>query len=57
MTETLAPLIASAGPYFGRDMAEASIVEKRISREGKVEIGTATVVEDKRSEIPPPVKP
>jgi hypothetical protein len=47
MQETLVPLITSAGPYFGKDMSEVTVVSKRISREGHVEIGKATVVEDK----------
>lgn len=46
MTETLAPLIASAAPYLGRDMSETTVVTKKISREGHVEIGTPTVVDD-----------
>lgn len=45
MTETVPPLIASAAPYFGRDMDAPLLVTKRISRDGKVEIGEATVVE------------
>ena len=47
MQETLVPLITSAAPYFGKDMTEAAVTTKRISREGRVEIGTPTVVEDK----------
>lgn len=54
MTETLTPLIASAGPYFGRPMAEMTVVSKRISRGGYVKIGTPTVVHD---EPPPASKP
>ena len=46
MKESLAPLIVSAGPYFGRDMKEVTVLSKRISREGTVTIGTPTVVED-----------
>lgn len=45
MNEVLTPLIANAGPYMGREMSEVTIVKKRIDREGKVEIGTPTVVE------------
>lgn len=46
MQETLAPLIASASPFFGRETTGFEIVSKRISREGRVEIGTPTVVEE-----------
>jgi hypothetical protein len=38
-------LIASAAPYFARDMTESVILTKRTSRDGKVEVGTPTVVE------------
>lgn len=47
MKETLSPLIASAGPLFGRDMTEATVITKKISREGTVTIGTAVEVEDR----------
>lgn len=46
MEESLAPLIASAAPYFGRDMNEVTVVRRRISRDGKVEVGEAKVVEE-----------
>lgn len=46
MKETLLPLIASAAPYFGKDMTEAAVTSKRIFRDGRVEIGTPTVVPD-----------
>lgn len=52
MEETLGPLIAQAGPYFGRDMSEVSVVSKRILRDGNVEIGTPTVVEEVRTSAP-----
>ncbi len=44
MTETMPALIANAGPYFGRDMAEVEVVTQRLNREGQVEIGTPEVV-------------
>ncbi len=44
MTESLPALIASAGPYLGREMSEAATITRRISREGRVEIGTPVVV-------------
>ncbi|MEO6567347.1 MAG: hypothetical protein ABIO94_01180 [Opitutaceae bacterium] len=46
MEETLKPLIAYAGPYLGRDMPEAVIVKKQIYRDGKVTVGTPTLVEE-----------
>jgi len=53
MLETVPSLISSAGPYFGREMADPVVLTKRISREGKVEVGTPTVVPDDAT----PVKP
>lgn len=49
MKETLMPLIATAAPFLGRETAGPEIAMRRMSREGRVEIGTATVVEDKDS--------
>lgn len=46
MRETLPRLIANAAPFFGRDMPEPTTVRTRINREGKVEIGPATVIEE-----------
>lgn len=51
MLETVPPLIASAGPYFGHETETPVVINKRVSRDGKVEVGTPTVVPD------PPVKP
>lgn len=42
MSDVLAAMIATASPYFGRDMAEPVTVSKRVVREGKVELGTPT---------------
>lgn len=56
MEEILKPLIAATGSYLGRDTPEAVMVKKRIDREGKVEIGTATVVEEARPAAPAPQK-
>jgi hypothetical protein len=39
LAETSSALVASGGPYFGREMTEPSLVDKRISRNGKVELG------------------
>lgn len=46
MAESLPPLIASAAPYFGRDMPEPVVVSQRVSRAGRVEVGELTVIED-----------
>jgi hypothetical protein len=43
--QTLPTLVLSAAPFFGKDMAEPEILSKRAMREGKVEVGTPTVVE------------
>jgi hypothetical protein len=53
MQETLPPLVASGAIYFGKEMAEPEIGSRRISREGRVDIGPATVIEDQ----PPAKKP
>jgi hypothetical protein len=61
MVESVPPLIASAAPYFGRDMEAPMLVSKRISRDGKVEIGEAKVVEEDvkqdQSRKAPPLAP
>lgn len=46
MLETVPPLIASAGAYFGRETETPVVINKRVSRDGKVEVGTPTVVPD-----------
>lgn len=53
MAETLGPLITNVGPYLGREMTEAIVVKKRIDREGKVQMGTPTVVEGVVPNSPP----
>lgn len=47
MTESLPALVLSSGPYLGRPMTEAATLSKRIVRDGRVEVGTPTVVEEK----------
>ena len=39
LVETTPALVASGRPFFGREMAQASIVGKRITRGGHVELG------------------
>jgi len=46
MREALPTLIASSAPFIGRDMRDAEVISKRVYREGHVEIGTPTVVEE-----------
>lgn len=45
--QSLPTLVQTAAPYFGKDMAESEILSRRVVREGKVEVGTPTVVEPK----------
>jgi len=52
MKESLPPLVARAAPFFGREMTEPELGTRKISREGHVEIGTATIVADPPA--PPP---
>jgi hypothetical protein len=44
MTESFGPLLATAAPYFGREMHEVEVASRRISRVGNVEIGPLRVV-------------
>jgi len=46
MDEVVKPLIASAGVYLGRETPETVVLDRRIDREGTVEIGRTTVVEE-----------
>lgn len=43
--QTLPTLIASAAPYFGKEMTEPEILNKRAVPEGNVEVGVPTVVD------------
>lgn len=56
MSDVLPVLIASASPYFGREMAEPVTVSKRIIREGNVKLGTPTPVETLSVSPPPGTK-
>jgi hypothetical protein len=51
--QTLPTLVASAAPYFGKDMPDPETLSRRVLREGNVEIGTPTVVE---SDVGSPAK-
>ncbi len=59
MAESLPPLIASAAPYFGREMTEPVVVSQRVSRAGRVEVGELTIIEDAEESQPtaPPDQP
>lgn len=52
MTEVLPPLIANAGAFLGRETPASVMIDKRLNREGHVEIGTPTVV----NETKPPAR-
>ena len=43
--QTLPTLIATGGPFFGREMSEPEILAKRPVPAGTVEVGVPTVVE------------
>ncbi|HWA11374.1 MAG TPA: hypothetical protein VG838_18185 [Opitutaceae bacterium] len=45
MADTLPAVIVAAAPYFGHETEEAFALDKRVVRQGKVEVGTPTVVE------------
>jgi len=47
LDQSLPAVIATAGPYFGREMTEPSTVVRRV-KEGRVEIGPAAVVEPEK---------
>ncbi|HVS52283.1 MAG TPA: hypothetical protein VHD62_08000 [Opitutaceae bacterium] len=50
--DALPTLIASAAPYFGREMAEAEVLEKKALPKGQVEIGEMTVVPEAAATAP-----
>jgi hypothetical protein len=45
MTESLPALVAASGPYLGKDMPDAATLTRRISRDGRVELGELQVLE------------
>ncbi|MEO6569316.1 MAG: hypothetical protein ABIO94_11190 [Opitutaceae bacterium] len=52
LEEILNPLIVNAGPYLGKE-TDAVILKKPISRDGKVQVGTPTVIEGDVRSTPP----
>lgn len=44
LAQTLPPLIASSGPFLGRDMPEPELLIRRVLHNGRVEAGAPTVV-------------
>lgn len=58
LEEILRPLIQATGSYLGRETPEAVQVTRQLDREGRVELGTPTVVEEiKPSALPPADRP
>lgn len=47
--QSLPVLIATAAPYFGREMDEPAVLTPRTIREGRVEIGESVVVPETSS--------
>lgn len=57
MSETLPSLVVAAGPYFGRDMTVPATLNRKITREGHVEVGTPEVVDFSEPAAPPAPNP
>jgi hypothetical protein len=58
LEEILRPLIQATGSYLGRETPEAVQVTRQLDREGRVDLGTPTVVEEPRpSALPPAERP
>lgn len=55
-SQSLPPLIASAGPYFGKDVPEPQVLTRRV-HDGKVEIGAPKVVNSSETTAPTPTPP
>ena len=55
--QTLPTLITTAGPYFGKEMAEVEVLSKRAVPEGTVEIGEAVVVPGEEPAAKKPAAP
>jgi hypothetical protein len=51
--QSLPTLLISAAPFFGKETPEPQILTRRTLREGSVELGTPTVVEE-NVKLPPP---
>ena len=51
--DTAPALIANAGGYFGREMTQAVTTSQRVVQDGKVKIGTPTVVPDATGDSAP----
>jgi hypothetical protein len=52
LDEILKPLIVNTGDFLGRETPEAVVIKKRIDREGRVDVGTPTVVPEGRAGAP-----
>jgi hypothetical protein len=55
MSEILSPLIANTGGFLGRETTVPQWLTKRVNREGRVDVGTATVVPDTKPGIVPEI--
>jgi len=56
LADALPPLIATAGPFYGRDMARAESLRRRLSQAGTVELGPLEV-QGYDEPRPPPDQP
>ena len=61
MNESILPLVAAAGPYFGRETAGPVKLNRQVVNDGMVTIGTPTVTDygdsaplDSTTAAPPP---
>jgi hypothetical protein len=56
MADVVPALVASGGPLFGRETTQPKWITVPVGREGRVEIGTPTVVPDTAEKKPAPEK-
>ncbi|PTX96532.1 hypothetical protein [Opitutus sp. ER46] len=52
MSESLPSLVTAAGPYLGREMTGVVTLTRKISRNGKVEVGTPRVIDYSAPRVP-----
>jgi hypothetical protein len=57
MMESMTPLIATASPFFGKETKDPEIAARRVSRDGRVEIGESKVINDPSTAAPPALPP
>lgn len=56
MNDSILALTLNAGPYFGREMTSPARLNRPVIKEGRVEIGSPTVINDKNAFIDPEKK-